>query len=67
MQRESQYNEVQTKDAKITLLKGSKPNYNNLEQLLDYFIEFNRKALYPIITWCIAAEMIRLIPKLKEK
>lgn len=66
MQRETEYNEALNKDTKISLHKGRKPNYNNIEQILINFIEFNRKALNPIITWCIAIEMFRIIPVVKK-
>ena len=67
MQRESEYKDAPNKIIKITLHKGRTPKYNNIEQLFVNFIEFNRKALNPITTWCIAIEMFRLIPHLDIK
>lgn len=46
--------------------KHRAPKYINTEQLLVNFIEFNRKPLNLITKWCIAIEIFRLIPHLKE-
>ena len=58
MQRKTEYNEAPNKDAQITLHRGSIPNYNNIEQILVNFIEYNRKALNPITIWSITVEIL---------
>ena len=61
-----EYIEAPNKNSKITFYKGHFHKYNNIEQLIVNFIEFNRKALNPITTWFIAIEMFRLVPQLKK-
>ena len=55
------------KDKRITSHKGSKPKLIDIENNLVEFIEFNRKLNNPNTTWCLANEIFKYYPNLKNE
>ena len=53
------------KEYKITIHKGAKPKYADIENNLIEFIELNRTLNNPITTCCISNEMFKYYPNLK--
>ena len=55
------------KDKRITIHKGRKPKLIDIENNLFEFIVFNRKLNNPITTWCLANEIFKFYPNLKNE
>ena len=66
MKIEEDFISQKNKDNKITIHKGPTPKYNDIENNLIDFIEFNRKLNNPVTTWCIVNELFKYYPNLKN-
>ena len=66
MNQEEDLNSQKNKATRITIHKGPTPKFNDIEKNLIEFIEFNRKLNNPVTTWCIANELFKYYPNLKN-
>ena len=66
MNQEEDLKSQKNKAIRITIHKGPTPKFNDIENNLIEFIEFNRKLNNPVTTWCIANELFKYYPNLKN-
>lgn len=59
MKIEEDLKSQKNKDIKIIIHKGPTLKYNDIENNLIEFIEFNRKLNNPVTTWCIANKLFK--------